>query len=153
MKLKDVKFGMKHQYHSSEHQEMCHVIGSHVDDGACLIIEIYRNGDLTGEPEYSEACYLTPATLPDAETRENGTLETHENNNMSLSCWASMTIENGVVKSKSHKGMPRSGGQDCWMSFYERHSIGDRVNESDIQCVLDVHGHANLISKYTPRGN
>lgn len=81
---------------------------------------------------------------------ENGRIETHENNNMSLSCWASMTIKDGVIKSKSHKGMPRSGGRDCWMSFYERHNIGDAVSEDDIQQVLSVHGHNNLISKYTP---
>ena len=58
MKLEDVKFGSSHYYYCSETQTKCCVVASHNDDGACLIIEIFRGGDLSSEIQYSEACYL-----------------------------------------------------------------------------------------------
>lgn len=63
MKLKDVKFGIKHAYYCSDYDSKCYVVNCFHDDGAALIIEIYRNGDISGEYVQTEACFLTPWTV------------------------------------------------------------------------------------------
>lgn len=60
MELKKVKAGIAHSYYCSEYQEKCYVVACHSDDAANLIIELYRDGDLSGELCFTEACHLTP---------------------------------------------------------------------------------------------
>lgn len=77
MKLNDVKLGIEHVYYNADLQVVGHVVAVHADDGATLLFEPYRDGDLSGEYVTTEACYLTPNTVKAVEelTRRNDELQ------------------------------------------------------------------------------
>ena len=58
MKLEDVKFGIEHSYYCLEYDAKCYVVNCFHDDGAALIVELYKDGDISGEYFQTEACFL-----------------------------------------------------------------------------------------------
>ena len=62
MESHDVKLGIEHRYIEKKSGLQCYVTAIDVDDGACIILEMFdvKGEDITGELRRSEACFLSP---------------------------------------------------------------------------------------------
>ena len=58
MKLDEIQYGIGFEYTHKPSGRPCQVVGNCRDDGACLIIEFFTDGDVSDELAYSEASEL-----------------------------------------------------------------------------------------------
>jgi hypothetical protein len=82
-------------------------------------------------------------------TSLSGKFTTRQNSAGSLSCHGDLTIKDGVVIDKSHKGMPRSSGADLWITFYEGKKLGDEVMQNDVTYLLSLNNKRDLTSTFS----
>lgn len=55
MKLGEIHYGIGFEYRHKPSGRSCQVVSNCRDDGACLIIEFFTEGDVSNELAYSEA--------------------------------------------------------------------------------------------------
>lgn len=95
MRLDQIEFGIAAAYYCRRHKSKCYVVSCHHDDGATIIVELYEDGDISGEYRSTEAYCLTPYTDGLTEVTLTGSVvaEWHERQGIT---WAVLRDLNGV---------------------------------------------------------